>query len=386
VARRSAIWRWAPPLLAVVLLAGACTAGSDGTGATDPQPPSPRDGDRAGDPAPLVDPDEIISGGPPPDGIPPIDDPTFVSVDDVTFLEPQEPVIAVEVDESAKAYPVRILMWHEIVNDDFGTSSVVVTYCPLCNTGIAFERPTIDGELLDFGTSGKLYHSNLVMYDRQTGSYWPQATGLAVTGPLTGTQLAFVPARILSWADWSATHPEGQVLSIDTGFSRSYGVNPYVGYDDEERPFLYRGDVDPRLPAKARVLGIVGDDLIAIPYTELSRRAIDGSAVVQDTFGGRPIAVFWQTGTVSALDAADIPESRDVGAAAAYVPKVDGRELTFVVRDGAIVDEETGSTWSIAGRAIEGPLRDAQLEVALAMDSFWFDWAAFYPDTAVLGE
>jgi hypothetical protein len=386
VARRSAIWRWAPPLLAVVLLVGACTAGSDGTGATDPQPPSPRDGDRAGDPAPLVDPDEIISGGPPPDGIPPIDDPTFVSVDDVTFLEPQEPVIAVEVDESAKAYPVRILMWHEIVNDDFGTSSVVVTYCPLCNTGIAFERPTIDGELLDFGTSGKLYHSNLVMYDRQTGSYWPQATGLAVTGPLTGTQLAFVPARILSWADWSATHPEGQVLSIDTGFSRSYGVNPYVGYDDEERPFLYRGDVDPRLPAKARVLGIVGDDLIAIPYTELSRRAIDGSAVVQDTFGGRPIAVFWQTGTVSALDAADIPESRDVGAAAAYVPKVDGRELTFVVRDGAIVDEETGSTWSIAGRAIEGPLRDAQLEVALAMDSFWFDWAAFYPDTAVLGE
>lgn len=380
--------------LSIALVAAACTSGvvdevddptvpsTSGEGGSRTAAPTPQD-----EPSALIDPDEIISGGPPPDGIPPIDEPSFLRVPEVDYLEPQEPVIAVEVHDIAKAYPIRILMWHEIVNDDFADTPVVVTYCPLCNTGIAFERPTVDGELLDFGTSGKLYNSNLVMYDRQTESYWPQATGQAVMGPLIGTQLDFVPARILSWSDWADAHPEGLVLSTETGHRRDYGTNPYVGYDDTDDPFLFRGEVDPRLPATEHVLGIAGDDdVIAFPYSELARLGVDGSTVVQGTFGGQRLVVFWMAGTVSALDASQIPESQDVGAAAAYVPVVEGRRLTFSVQDGEVVDGETGSRWAITGRAVEGPLAGAQLEVAVAIDSFWFDWAAFHPETTVYGQ
>ncbi len=370
-----------------VLIAGAFAlvtsgCGSDGEGGakTDHAPgvasPSPIQG-------PLVDPDEILSGGPPPDGIPPIDEPKFLEAEEVGFLEVQEPVIAVEVNDVAKAYPIRILMWHEIVNDDFDGVPVVVTYCPLCNTGIAFLRPTIDGELLDFGTSGKLYRSNLVMYDRQTNSYWPQALGLAVVGPLLGEQLEFVPARILSWGDWRQAHPEGLVLSTDTGHRRDYGSNPYEGYEETDRPFLFVGDPDPRLPATEHVLGVAGKETVAFPYSELERLSSGGVTVVHRSVGEQRLVVFWKAGTVSALDAPEIPESAAVGAAAAYIPEVGNRRLTFVVRDGEIVDDQTGSTWTIAGEATEGPMAGNRLEVAIAIDSFWFDWAAFHPETAI---
>ena len=370
--------------IALVLGAAACTSGRTAAERADRSASPSKASDRVT--APLVDPDEIISGGPPPDGIPPIDRPKFLAPEDVTFLQPQEPVIAVEVDGVAKAYPIRILMWHEIVNDNFGDTPVVVTYCPLCNTGIAYLRPTIDGELLDFGTSGKLYHSNLVMYDRQTNSYWPQAMGEAVVGPLTGTELTFVPARILSWGDWSSAYPDGLVLSTDTGAQRDYGTNPYEGYDDEDQPFLFTGDPDPRLPSKEHILGIAGgDETIAFPFSELASRASGGATVVQGSFGGERLVIFWQAGTVSALDAAQIPDSADVGAAAAYRPEADGRLLSFAVQDGRIVDEQTGSLWSISGRSFDGPLAGKQLEVAVATDSFWFDWAAFHPDTEIFG-
>lgn len=370
-------------LATLAITAVACTRGV----------PSPRGsgpthaptGSAARPAAPLVDPDQIISGGPPPDGIPPIDEPKFLAPADVTFLQPQEPVVAVEVNGVAKAYPIRILIWHEIVNDDFDGTPVVVTYCPLCNTGIAYLRPTIDGELLDFGTSGKLYNSNLVMYDRQTNSYWPQAIGQAVLGPLLGTKLEFVPARILSWGDWRAAYPDGLVLSTDTGVQRDYGSNPYVNYDSEKHPFLFTGDVDPRLPATEHVLGVAGTGSIAFPYSELARRSEGGMTVVQGSFGGSRLVVFWKAGTVSALDAAQITQSADVGAAAAYVPRAGGRRLTFAVMGGRIVDEQTKTTWTIDGRGIDGPLTGSRLEVALAIDSFWFDWAAFHPETEIFG-
>jgi hypothetical protein len=362
------------------LVALSCGASRDPTReATERRPtaaPSPIEG-------PLVDPDEIISGGVPPDGIPPIDDPRFVEPERVRFLAPQEPVVAVRVNGVAKAYPVRILMWHEIVNDDFDGVPVVVTYCPLCNTGISFLRPRIDGEVLDFGTSGKLYRSNLVMYDRQTNSYWPQALGRAVVGPLLGQELETVPTRLLSWADWRQANPDGLVLSTRTGHRRDYGSNPYVGYEDEERPFLFVGEPDPRLRPTEHVLGVAGAGTIAFPYSELERLSSEGLTAVHRTVGGRRLVVFWKAGTVSALDAARIPMSADVGAAAAYVPRLGTRRLTFAVTEGAIVDEQTGSIWTIAGEAIDGPLAGRHLEVAVALDSFWFTWAAFHPETAI---
>lgn len=334
--------------------------------------------------APLVNPDELVSGGPPPDGIPPIDQPKFETAADVSFLDKREPILAIEYDGVSKAYPLRIMTWHEIVNDEFGSTPITVTYCPLCNTGIAFLRPTINGQLLDFGTSGKLYNSNLVMWDRQTETYWAQATGQAIVGELVGEQLEFVPARILSWGDWLAANPDGLVLSLDTGFQRDYGRNPYAGYESAQFPFLFTGELDDRLPATEHVLGFsLNDRRLAVPFTELRKTAAGGWAAQEIEVGGGEFVVFWKAGTASALDSAEIPQGKDVGAAVGYVPELNGRQLTFEVTDQGIVDRQTRSVWDISGTALRGPLAGEQLEVAAAIDGFWFDWAAFHPDTEV---
>jgi hypothetical protein len=292
----------------------------------------------------------------------------------------------VEIDGDARAYPIQIMIWHEIVNDRVGGVPVTVTYCPLCNTGVAFERPTVDGRLLDFGTSGKLYNSNLVMYDRQTETFWAQATGLAIMGPLTGTELAFVPARLLSWGDWRAAYPEGRVLSRDTGASRQYGTNPYGGYEGTENPFLFAGTPDPRLPATEHVLGVrIGSKAFAFPYAALRAAGSGDHTAVSVRVGGEDLVVFWQAGTSSALDTPDIASGLDVGAAAAFGPVIDDRPLTFRSTEDAIVDDQTGSTWDITGRATSGPLAGSELEPLVAIDSFWFDWAAFHPDTQIYG-
>jgi len=377
--------RWAAMAAACVTTLAACAQGAaEGTGDGVEDPPPTEASSR---PTPLVPLDDILSGGPPPDGIPPIDDPRFVAPAEVDFLADAEPVLAVEIDGDARAYPLQIMTWHEIVNDEIGGVPVAVTYCPLCNSGIAFERPTINGELLDFGTSGKLYNSNLVMYDRQTESYWAQATGQAIRGELAGVQLAFVPARILSFADWRAEHPDGLVLSRDTGHERPYGENPYVGLDTAERPFLFAGELDERLPATSRVLGIArAGDVVAFPYETVSADAVRGWAVVMEEVAGAPVAVFWSAGTYSALDTQRIVSGRDVGAIAAYRSEVDGRALTFEVGRAGIVDRETGSVWTILGRATSGPLEGERLLPELAIDSFWFDWAAFHPKTRIYGK
>jgi hypothetical protein len=376
--------RWVTIAVALAITLAACSPGTaDRAGRAD----GPSTTEAASPPDPLVDPDDIISGGPPPDGIPPIDEPRFLAPGDATFLADREPVLAVDIGGEAKAYPLQIMTWHEIVNDEIGGVPVSVTYCPLCNTGIAFERPTIDGELLDFGTSGKLYNSNLVMYDRQTETFWAQATGQAIAGELTGQQLTFVPARILSFGDWRAEHPDGLVLSRQTGHERPYGENPYAGYDSIERPFLFTGEPDPRLPATSRVLGIArAGDVVAFPYEAVAEGAAGGWAVVMEEVAGDPVAVFWKAGTASALDSQVIAEGRDVGAIAAYRPEVDGRPLTFEASRNGIVDRQTGSEWSILGRAVSGPLQGEQLVPELAIDSFWFDWAAFHPETRLYGQ
>lgn len=336
-------------------------------------------------PEPLVDPHDLISGGPPPDGIPPIDDPKFVDIAEVDWIEEREPVIVVEIDGDARAYPLQIMTWHEIANDTVGGVPISITFCPLCNTAYAFERPEVKGKITSLGTSGMLLHSNLVMYDRATTSLWPQALGQAVIGPLTGTTLERVPAQIVSWEEFTSSFPDGAVLSRDTGFDRSYGQNPYPGYDDiDSQPFLFRGKVDDRLTAVERVLGVEGaTEVVAFSYTALRDAAIGGVAAVNTLLGAEELVVFWKEGTVSALDAASIASSRDVGAAAAFSPRVGKRLLEFTVRNGAFVDEQTSSTWSLLGRAIDGPLEGKRLQAADAHDSFWFDWAAFHPETDI---
>lgn len=324
---------------------------------------------------------EITSGGPPKDGIPAIDDPRFVAVGEANaWIEPREPVILLRVADEVRAYPIQIIMWHEIVNDTVGGVPVAVTFCPLCNTAIAFER-TVDGRELDFGTTGRLRFSNLIMYDRQTESWWQQATGDAVAGELTGKQLESRPAPIVSWADFRSAHPDGEVLSRETGYNRSYGQNPYTGYDDvDSSPFLYDGPETPGdLPPMARVITVDGaEDSVAYPYEVLrEHRAIN------DVVNGEPIAVLWQEGTASALDESSIDAGRDVGSAGVFSRRLDGRTLTFRSGDGSILDEETGSEWNVLGEAVAGDLKGKRLEPVVSVDHFWFSWAAFRPETRV---
>ena len=332
-------------------------------------------------PEPLVAFDEVRSGGPPPDGIPPIDQPKFVRVGDVDFLADNEPVLALEIDGDARAYPVQIMTWHEIVNDTVGGVPVTVSYCPLCNSAVAYDRRLGD-LVLDFGTSGLLYNSALVMYDRQTETLWSHFTGEGVIGELTGEDLQVFPVATVSWATFRDADPDGVVLSRDTGFDRDYGRNPYPGYDDVDGvPFLFQGEVDGRYTAMTRMVGIErGGGALAVPLVELEEARVAGAAV-----GGTDVVVWWTPGTNSALDSSVISEGRDVGATGVFVPEVDGQLLTFsAVDDSSFTDAETGSTWNVLGQAVDGELAGAQLTAVPHVDTFWFAWSTFRTDTEVL--
>jgi len=319
---------------------------------------------------------DILSGGPPKDGIPAIDAPSYVSIDDADeWISDVEPIIAVEVDGEARAYPLQILTWHEIVNDVLNEKPLSVSFCPLCNTAIAFERE-FDGQILDFGTTGRLRYSNLIMYDRQTETWWQQATGDGIAGEYTGEQLTFYPAAMISWADYKSQYPDGDVLSKDTGFNRNYGQNPYAGYDDiNQRPFLFDGEYNDNLPPMARVLTIeLNGETVAYPY-----QTLEEAGVINDKVGGEEITVFWTEGTASALDEGLIELGRDVGSAVAY----SSQGHTFFAKDGFIFDEATGGSWSIFGEAVEGELAGESLSPVVAVNHFWFSWAAFKPETRV---
>lgn len=324
---------------------------------------------------------EIVPGGPPKDGIPALFDPVFVSVSEADrWLRDREPVVVVEVEGEARAYPYQILVWHEIVNDRIGGLPVVITFCPLCNTALAFDRRH-RGRVLDFGATGLLRYSDLVMYDRQTESWWQQATGEAIVGRFAGDTLRFVPAQTLRWADFEEAYPEGLVLSRETGHDRPYGRNPYVGYDRGGGPFaaFFRREADQRLPAMERVAAIrIGSSSVAYPFSSLAERR-----VVNDEVADAAIVVFWAPGVASAVDRATVAGGRDVGTTGVFLRAVDSRLLTFAPVADGFRDRETGSTWDLTGRAIAGPLKGTRLDPVPHGDYFWFAWAAFQPDTEI---
>jgi hypothetical protein len=390
--------RDAIPVLAVsgLLLAGCATTDGANSTSAESVAASPVDQIRGGPredlpsalvdpnadgfPAPLVDPAEIISGGPPPDGIPPIDEPKFLSTGAVDFLADNEPVLAIEIDGDARAYPIQVMIWHEIVNDTVGSAPVSVTYCPLCNTAVAVDR-RVGERVLSFGTSGSLYQSALVMYDRQTESLWSHFTGQAIVGTLTGTELDSYPVATVGWSSWRDAHPDGLVLSRDTGHDRDYGRNPYPGYDDiNNPPFLFDGEVDDRLAAKTRVVGV---GLDSTPTAIRLDPLLDAGVVAFD-LDGSPAVAWALPGTASALDANEVTAGRDVGATGVFVATHEGRTLTFTRTGGGFVDAQTGSRWNIFGIAVEGPLRGSSLEAIEHVDTFWFAWGAFAPSTVVL--
>ena len=325
--------------------------------------------------------EEIWSGGVGKDGVPSIDDPTFDSVAAAdAWLAPLEPVVALELDSVAKAYPLRILTWHEIVNDSIAGVPVTITFCPLCNSALAFVR-RLDGVVYDFGVSGNLRNSDLIMWDRQTQTWWQQFTGEAIAGTNAGKRLTVLPAAIVSWEQFRQAHPEGRVLTQQTGYALPYGTTPYIGYDRLDNPPRFYDGEDDRLMPKERVAAVsLAGDRIAYPYAVLANER-----AINDNIGGQPIAVFFAEGTLSALDSARIVDSKQVGTTAVFSRANMGRTLTFIptADRSTFMDVETASTWDIFGTAQSGPLQGQRLSRLVHQDHFWFAWAAFHPETAI---
>lgn len=244
--------------------------------------------------------DEILSGGPPRDGIPALTGPQVIAGMQETSLDPREPVLVMVQGGTARAWPLRYLMWHEIVNDTLEGIPIAVTWCPLCNTALVFDR-RVGGQVLEFGVSGRLRHSDMLMYDRQTESFWQQATGEAVVGALTGTSLAPLVAWTESWSGFLAEFPQGQVMARPEA-ARSYGVNPYAGYDSLAQPFLYTGENPPHgIAPLARVVR-VGNR--AWPLERLRRLGrIEEAGLI----------LSWEGGLASPLDTRQIAAGTDTG-------------------------------------------------------------------------
>lgn len=317
-----------------------------------------------------------LGGSDPRDGIPPIDQPVFETVALASqWLGPREPGAMVTVAGESRFYPLSILTRHEIVNDAFDDVPVAVTYCPLCNTALAFDR-RVDGETLRFGVSGLLRNSDLVMWDSATTSLWQQVTGESVVGHYAGTSLEILATSIVSFAQFSESFPEGRSLAAESaGSRRSYGVNPYQGYSSSSRPFLYDGEIDERLPALSRVIGVeAGDDVRAYPFALAQELG-----VLNDTIGDTPVVIFAGGETADALDQQVIGISKAIGTALALSPVVDGERLVFSVGDEpeVFVDDQTGSRWNILGLAIDGPLAGKRLATVVHRNEFWFAWQAF---------
>jgi len=327
-----------------------------------------------------IDLSELLSGGVPKDGIPAINQPRFVSMSEAKrWLKPQEPVISLEIGGEARAYPLQILIWHEIVNDRIDDTPVAVTFCPLCYSAVAFDR-TIGGRVHTFGVSGMLRNSDMVMYDRETESLWQQLTGEAIVGEMTGIKLARLPAQIISFEQFASAYKDVLVLSRETGFRRDYGRNPYAGYDDIiQRPFLYRGKIDNRLAPMERVVTLNLNGVNKVYPYSVTRKL----RVIHDEVGGSPVVIFHGPGAISALDQAEISSSRQSGSVGVFDPRVGGKPLRFKFAGGKFLDEETGSEWDIIGQAVEGKLKGKRLAPIAHGAEFAFAWLAFKPKSVI---
>jgi len=314
----------------------------------------------------------------PRDGIPPLDNPRYDLVSKAGWLADDDWVLAFERNGDARAYPVKIMNWHEIVNDTVGGLEVLISYCPLCRSGLVFDRhldaadvpeaaqsALPKGTLLSFGNTGSLYESDMVMYDRNSDSQWYQIGGEALIGPLHGTTLKRLPASMLSWGQFKTIYPGGSVLSRDTGYTRAYTRDIFAGYNRNPKQLFFPVTrVDDRLPAKSHVLGLsFGKTNRAYNLSSLE------PGVYADEVEGQAVVLFVEG-----------------GAGVAFDPQIEGKALAFSYEDGQFVDPKTGSVWDFAGKAVSGKLRGAQLQRLVQSNLFWFSWATLYPDSDVLPE
>jgi hypothetical protein len=308
--------------------------------------------------------DQIVSGGPPPDGIPSIDDPKFISIQEADkYLEDSDLVLGLNINGDVRAYPLQILVWHEIVNDKLGGVPITVTYCPLCFTNQVFNRTLENGQILEFGTSGKLYNSNLVMYDRTTKSLWSQAMSQAIVGKLAGVKLERIPFDVAYWKEWKQLYPDSKVLSTDTGSTRPYGADPYGDYYTNGDVLFSVSNSDDRLGLKEIVVGFENSG----QYKAYRLQEIESKKAINDQVNGKPIALL----------------SLHPFMVRAYDPVVDGQvlEFSFNAKDQNHIDTRTGSVWNFEGKAISGQMKGKQLTRIPFDEGFWFEWVAFHPKT-----
>ncbi len=385
--------RWLLVLAATALVAAACVGGGSGEGnggasdlgAEDRVPSVAADWNTDWSKR-TISLSELVAGiarPDPRDAIPPIDEPQFETVEEASqWLVDREPVVLLELGGTARAYPLRILTSHEVVNDEVEGRSVVVTYCPLCNSAVTFDRE-VDGQVLRLGVSGLLRNSDLVMWDRQTESLWQQITGEGIVGDLAGTMLDFIPSPLVSWGEFRAEFPGGKVLSRDQGIypPELYANQPYAGYDSSTNPFLFRGMPDDRYPAMERVVAVRIDGTNkAYPFSVMSQER-----AVNDEVAGAPIlVVFGADDTASVLDTGDVTTGRAVGVGLAFERTLGDDVLTFEPQgEDRFVDRETGSTWDLLGNALDGPLTGERLTPVVNTNEFWFAWAAFNANAPV---
>ena len=308
--------------------------------------------------------DQIVSGGPPPDGIPSIDNPKFTPVKEADkILEDSELVVGININGDIRAYPLQILVWHEIANDNVGGIPVAITYCPLCFTNQVFYRTLEDGTTVEFGTSGKLYNSNLVMYDRTSDSLWSQALAQGIVGKYAGVNLQRIPFDVAYWKEWKELYPESKVLSRDTGSSRPYGADPYGGYYTNSEVLFPISNQDDRLGLKEIIIGLENNG----KYKAYKLQEVEDKKIINDEINDESIALL----------------SSFPFMVRAFNPVVDNQVLQFKYnpQNNTFVDLSTGSEWNFEGIAINGEMKGRELIRLPYDEGFWFEWVAFHPDT-----
>jgi hypothetical protein len=315
----------------------------------------------------LIPQNEVRDGGPGKDGIPALQDPQRVSVDDPTnhYLEDEDLVLGYYYNGEVVAYPHDILDWHEIINDKVGGQAIAVTYCPLTGTGIGWGR-MIEEDITTFGVSGLLYNSNLIPYDRKTGSNWSQIRLECVNGSLIGVEPVILPLIEMPWKTWKKLFPGSMVISASTGHSRDYGSYPYGSYKTSNSLYFPAIPADDRLHSKERVLSIVQGGSARVYRFE---NFDVGLSVIQDEFKGTNLLV------------AGI---RDEYMVAFNAKTKDGQVLEFSagVDAGTLVDKE-GNEWNLFGTAISGPRKGEQLNPIKSFMAYWFSIGAFYPEPEI---
>jgi Protein of unknown function (DUF3179) len=317
--------------------------------------------------------DQIVSGGPPPDGIPYIDNPKFLTVQEAgkNFLSDSDLVLGLNIHGDIRAYPLSILVWHEIVNDKVGGVPVAVTYCPLCFTNQVFNSTIGSNQILQFGTSGKLYNSNLVMYDRGSKSLWSQALGQAIVGKYAGQKLQRIPFDIAYWKDWKQLYPNSKILSKDTGFSRPYGADPYGDYYTSNQLYFPVSNHDNRLELKEKIVGLDnGDGIGKGQYKAYKLQQIETQKIINDDIGGEPVTLF----------------SLHPAMVRVYDRIITGGkilEFEYKNSNNKITDKQTGTEWNFDGEAVNGTLKGTHLTRLPFDEGFWFEWVAFHPRTAL---